>query len=81
MTFVLTISDAPEFTDKPHIAQRDKGAILVIKCRVKSQLDVTATWYKDDKPVKTSDRVKAVVKKDDKDGEKGYLYALEIHVR
>lgn len=36
------------------------------------------TCFQDEKPVKFTDRVKAVVKKDDKDKD-GYQFLLEIH--
>lgn len=38
--------DAPEFSDKPHIAQRDGGQVIVIKCRGKSSLEITCQWLK-----------------------------------
>ncbi|KJH47127.1 immunoglobulin I-set domain protein [Dictyocaulus viviparus] len=78
---VITVKftlDAPDFHDKPHIVQRDNGNVIVIKIRAKSHLDMKAEWYKDDAPVKFSDRIKAVVKKDDKDKD-GYQFLLEIH--
>ncbi|VDK41205.1 unnamed protein product [Gongylonema pulchrum] len=71
-------ADAPEFHDKPHIVQREGGNIIVIKVRAKSHLDMTAEWFKDDKPLKASDRIKMVTKQDDKDKE-GFQYLLEIH--
>ncbi|KAE9414172.1 hypothetical protein Angca_006081 [Angiostrongylus cantonensis] len=77
-TFTVTAGNAPDFHDKPHIVQRDNGNVIVIKVRAKSHLEMKAEWFKDDKPVKFSDRVKAVVKKDDKDKE-GYQFLLEIH--
>ncbi|CAJ0574956.1 unnamed protein product, partial [Mesorhabditis spiculigera] len=76
-TFTVSVGDAPEFHDKPHIVQRDGGNVIVIKVRAKSHLEMKAEWFKDDKPVKLTDRVKAVVKKDDKDKD-GYQYLLEI---
>ncbi|CAJ0937935.1 unnamed protein product, partial [Mesorhabditis belari] len=75
--FTVTVGDAPEFHDKPHIVQRDGGNVIVIKVRAKSHLEMKAEWFKDDKPVKCNDRVKAVVKKDDKDKD-GYQFLLEI---
>uniref|UniRef100_A0A1I7XQD3 I-set domain-containing protein n=1 Tax=Heterorhabditis bacteriophora TaxID=37862 RepID=A0A1I7XQD3_HETBA len=65
-TFTVTAGNAPEFYDKPHIVQRDNGNVIVIKVRAKSHLEMKAEWFKDDKPIKTTDRVKAIVKKDDK---------------
>uniref|UniRef100_A0A914WG59 Immunoglobulin I-set domain-containing protein n=1 Tax=Plectus sambesii TaxID=2011161 RepID=A0A914WG59_9BILA len=46
--------------------------------RAKSPTEMTAQWYKNDKKVVLDDRVKAVMKKDDKDKE-GYQFLLEIH--
>ncbi|VDK46360.1 unnamed protein product [Anisakis simplex] len=76
-TFTVQAGNAPEFHDKPHIVQREGGNVIVIKVRAKSHLEMKAEWFKDDKPVKFTDRVKAVVKKDDKDKE-GFQYTLEI---
>ncbi|VDN83974.1 unnamed protein product [Brugia pahangi] len=77
-TFTVKAGNAPEFHDKPHIVQRDGGNIIVIKVRAKSHLDMTAEWFKDDKPLKATDRIKIVAKKDDKDKE-GFQFLLEIH--
>ncbi|EFO94197.1 hypothetical protein GCK72_025237 [Caenorhabditis remanei] len=76
-SFTVTAGNAPDFHDKPHIVQRDNGNVIVIKVRAKSHLEMKAEWFKDDKPVKMTDRVKAVVKKDDKDKD-GYQFLLEI---
>ncbi|CAI5455949.1 unnamed protein product [Caenorhabditis angaria] len=76
-TFNVTAGNAPDFHDKPHIVQRDNGNVIVIKVRAKSHLEMKAEWFKDEKPVKFTDRVKAVVKKDDKDKD-GYQFLLEI---
>ncbi|VDO37678.1 unnamed protein product [Onchocerca flexuosa] len=77
-TFTVKAGNAPEFHDKPHIVQRDGGNIIVIKVRAKSHLEMTAEWFKDDKPLKTTDRIKTVTKKDDKDKD-GFQFLLEIH--
>ncbi|EJW75791.1 immunoglobulin I-set domain-containing protein [Wuchereria bancrofti] len=77
-TFTVKAGNAPEFHDKPHIVQRDGGNIIVIKVRAKSHLEMTAEWFKDDKPLKATDRIKMVAKKDDKDKE-GFQFLLEIH--
>ncbi|VDK69697.1 unnamed protein product [Litomosoides sigmodontis] len=77
-TFTVKAGNAPEFHDKPHIVQRDGGNIIVIKVRAKSHLEMTAEWFKDDKPLKATDRIKMVTKKDDKDKE-GFQFLLEIH--
>ncbi|EPB67477.1 immunoglobulin I-set domain protein [Ancylostoma ceylanicum] len=77
-TFNVTAGNAPDFHDKPHIVQRDNGNVIVIKVRAKSHLEMKAEWFKDDKPVKYSDRIKSVVKKDDKDKD-GFQFLLEIH--
>ncbi|MFH4977005.1 hypothetical protein AB6A40_003714 [Gnathostoma spinigerum] len=76
-TFTVQAGNAPEFHDKPHIVQRDGGNVIVIKVRAKSKLEMKAEWFKDDKPIKFNDRIKAVVKKDDKDKE-GFQFLLEI---
>lgn len=76
-TFNVQAGNAPEFHDKPHIVQRDGGNVIVIKVRAKSHLEMKAEWFKDGKPVKFSDRIKAVVKKDDKD-KSGFQFLLEI---
>ncbi|KAK6762805.1 hypothetical protein RB195_023491 [Necator americanus] len=77
-TFNVTTGNAPDFHDKPHIVQRDNGNVIVIKVRAKSHLEMKAEWFKDDKPVKYSDRIKSVVKKDDKDKD-GFQFLLEIY--
>ncbi|VDN02657.1 unnamed protein product [Thelazia callipaeda] len=77
-TFTVAAGNAPEFHDKPHIVQRDGGNIIVIKVRAKSHLEMKAQWFKDDKPLSATERIKMVVKKDDKDKE-GFQYLLEIH--
>ncbi|WKY14161.1 hypothetical protein Q1695_000033 [Nippostrongylus brasiliensis] len=76
--FTVTAGNAPDFHDKPHIVQRDNGNVIVIKVRAKSHLEMKAEWFKDDKPVKPSDRIKFVTKKDDKDKD-GFQFLLEIH--
>lgn len=76
-TFTVQAGNAPEFYDKPHIVQKDGGKIVCIKARAKSHLEITTEWFKDDKPVKLDDRIKAIVKTDDKDP-KGFQYVLEI---
>ncbi|CAI4226171.1 unnamed protein product [Auanema sp. JU1783] len=76
-SFTVTAGEAPDFYDKPHIIQRDNGNIIVIKVRAKSHLEMKCDWFKDDKPVKYTDRVKAVVKQDDKDKD-GFQFLLEI---
>ncbi|KAF8353519.1 zig-12, partial [Pristionchus pacificus] len=76
-TFNVVAGNAPDFHDKPHIVQRDGGNIIVIKVRAKSHLEMKAEWFKDDKPVKFNDRVKSVIKKDDKDKD-GFQFLLEI---
>uniref|UniRef100_A0A915PH19 Ig-like domain-containing protein n=1 Tax=Setaria digitata TaxID=48799 RepID=A0A915PH19_9BILA len=77
-TFTVKAGNAPEFHDKPHIVQRDGGNIIVIKVRAKSHLEMKAEWFKDDKPLKPTDRIKILAKKDDKDKE-GFQFLLEIH--
>ncbi|KAM3719974.1 Disorganized muscle protein [Dirofilaria immitis] len=77
-TFTVKAGNAPEFHDKPHIVQRDGGNIIVIKVRAKSHLEMTAEWFKDDKPLKTTDRIKILTKQDDKDKD-GFQFLLEIH--
>ena len=58
--------------------QRDNGNIITIKVRAKSHLPLTAEWFKDDKPIKQSDRVKASNKPDEKDNDGGIQFLLEI---
>lgn len=81
--------DAPEFSDKPKIVQRDGGNVIVIKVRGKSHIECKAEWFKvsaggpvrrlpqDDKPLTSTDRVKVVQKPDDKDKD-AVQYLLEI---
>ncbi|KAI6176919.1 Twitchin [Aphelenchoides bicaudatus] len=76
-TFTVQAGNAPEFTDKPKIVQRDNGNVICIKARGKSHLEVKAEWYKDDKPLKSTDRVKVIQKPDDKDKD-AVQYLLEI---
>ncbi|VDO63622.1 unnamed protein product [Heligmosomoides polygyrus] len=77
-TFTVTAGNAPDFHDKPHIVQRDNGNVIIIKVRAKSHLEMKAEWFKDDKPVKPSDRIKFITKQDDKDKD-GFQFLLEIH--
>jgi len=80
-TFTVQSGNAPEFYDKPKIVQRDNGNVISIKVRAKSHLEMTAEWFKDDKPVKASDRVKTISKPDEKDqegGGGGTQFLLEI---
>ncbi|KAI6215063.1 Twitchin [Aphelenchoides besseyi] len=76
-TFTVQSGNAPEFYDKPKIIQRDNGNVIAIKVRGKSATEAKAEWFKDDKPVVSSDRIKIVQKPDDKDKE-GTQYLLEI---
>uniref|UniRef100_A0A7E4ZWQ0 Ig-like domain-containing protein n=1 Tax=Panagrellus redivivus TaxID=6233 RepID=A0A7E4ZWQ0_PANRE len=76
-SFTVQSGNAPEFYEKPKIVQRDGGNIIGIKVRAKSHLEMKAEWFKDDKPVKNSDRVKTSVKADDKNKE-GKQFILEI---
>ncbi|VDP00781.1 unnamed protein product, partial [Soboliphyme baturini] len=71
------LSDAPEFKEKPKIAQRDGGELLVIKMQAISKTEMKVEWLKNDKPLEKSDRVKANVEKDAKDPQQ-YLLSLEI---
>lgn len=78
-TFTVTAGDAPEFTEKPHIVTRNEGKVLGIKIRAKSKHDASVSWTKDDKPIKYDDRVKNVIKSEDKKtGE--YVFVLEINM-
>lgn len=47
-TFVVFISDAPDFYDKPKIVQKDKDdkQNVQIKIRAKSHLEMKEQWYK-----------------------------------
>uniref|UniRef100_A0A914C0R2 Ig-like domain-containing protein n=1 Tax=Acrobeloides nanus TaxID=290746 RepID=A0A914C0R2_9BILA len=76
-TFTVQQGNAPEFYEKPKIVQRDNGNVIVIKVRAKSHLEMKVEWFKDGKPIKSSDRVKPVTKPDDKD-KQGVQYLLEI---
>ena len=76
-TFTVQSGNAPEFYDKPKIVQKDNGNVIQIKIRAKSHLEPKAQWFKDDKPVKESDRVKIITKSDDKEKD-GVQYLLEI---
>ena len=76
-SFTVQSGNAPEFYEKPKIVQRDGGNIICIKVRAKSHLEMKAEWFKDDKPVKATDRVKTLTKPDDKDKE-GVQFLLEI---
>ncbi len=75
-----SLAAAPEFLDKPHIAKRDEGKVVVIKIRCRSKLDCTGEWFKNDNALKTTDRIKTSFKKDESE-ENCYQFALEIHVR
>ncbi|KAI1708919.1 immunoglobulin i-set domain-containing protein [Ditylenchus destructor] len=76
-TFTVQSGNAPEFYDKPKIVQKDNGSVIQIKARAKSHLEMKVEWFKDDKPVKTSDRLKVVTKPDDKEKD-GMQFLLEI---
>uniref|UniRef100_A0AC34QHN6 Ig-like domain-containing protein n=1 Tax=Panagrolaimus sp. JU765 TaxID=591449 RepID=A0AC34QHN6_9BILA len=76
-SFTVQSGNAPEFYEKPKIVQRDNGNIICIKVRAKSHLEMKAEWFKDEKPVKTTDRIKISSKPDDKDKE-GTQFLLEI---
>ncbi|KAH7722645.1 immunoglobulin I-set domain-containing protein [Aphelenchoides avenae] len=75
-TFTVQSGNAPEFYEKPKIVQKDN--VIIIKARAKSHTgELKAEWFKDDKPIKGTDRVKITQKPDDKDKE-GTQYTLEI---
>ncbi|KAE9554766.1 hypothetical protein FO519_002027 [Halicephalobus sp. NKZ332] len=76
-SFTVQSGNAPEFYEKPKIVQRDGGNVICIKVRAKSHLEMKAEWFKDDKPVKSTDRLKVVSKPDDKDKD-GIQFLLEI---
>jgi hypothetical protein len=76
-TFTVSAGDAPEFIEKPHIIQRDGGKVLVIKVKARSKVEPKIEWLKSDKEVKESDRVKFVMKKDEK-VPTDYICMLEI---
>uniref|UniRef100_A0AC35U7T8 Ig-like domain-containing protein n=1 Tax=Rhabditophanes sp. KR3021 TaxID=114890 RepID=A0AC35U7T8_9BILA len=76
-TFNVQAGNAPDFYDKPKIVQKDDGNVIAIKVRAKSHIEMKADWFKDDKPLRASDRVKLVTKKDTKDKD-GTLFLLEI---
>jgi len=76
-TFTVSAGDAPEFIEKPHIIQRDGGKVLVIKVKTKSKTEPKIEWTKNDQAVKESDRVKFVMKKDEKAADE-YVLMLEI---
>jgi len=76
-TFTVSAGDAPEFIEKPHIIQRDGGKVLVIKVKARSKVEPKIEWAKNDQPVKESDRVKFVMKKDEK-VPTDYVCMLEI---
>lgn len=71
--------DAPEFVEKPHIIQRDGGKVLVIKVKARSKVEPNIEWIKNDQPVKETDRIKFVMKKDEK-APTEYVCMLEIKV-
>lgn len=48
LTFIFL--DAPEFSDKPKIVQRDGGNVIVIKVRGKSHIEAKAEWFKVSQP-------------------------------
>ncbi|KAH7718015.1 immunoglobulin I-set domain-containing protein [Aphelenchoides avenae] len=69
-------TDAPEFYGKPKIIKKDN--VIVIKARAKPRAgELKAEWFKDDKPIRRTDRVKITQKKDAKDNE-GTQYTLTI---
>jgi len=76
-TFTVSAGDAPEFVEKPHIIQRDGGKVLVIKIKARSKVEPKIEWTKNDQAVKESDRIKFVMKKDEKAANE-YVYMLEI---
>ncbi|KAL3106719.1 hypothetical protein niasHT_019847 [Heterodera trifolii] len=77
-TFTVKSGSAPEFYEKPKIVQKDNGKIIQVKVRVKSHIEMTSEWFKDDKPLKGSDRLKISSQKDEKDPQ-GMVLLLDIH--
>jgi len=75
-SFTVGAGDLPDFIDKPHIIQRDKGKALAIKIRAKSKVEPTVEWTKNEKPVKEDGRIKFVTKKGESPEE--YVLFLEI---
>jgi len=76
-TFTVTAGDAPEFLEKPKIVQKDGGKILAIKMLAQSKVEPKIEWFKDDKAIGETDRVKFISKKDEKEANK-YTLFLEI---
>jgi len=76
-SFTVTAGDAPEFLEKPKIIQKDGGKSIQIKMLVQSKTEPKIEWFKDDKAIGETDRVKFITKKDEKDATK-YTLFLEI---
>jgi len=76
-TFTVSAGDAPEFLEKPKIIKKDGGKTIAIKMLVQSKTEPKIEWFKDDKAVTETDRVKLVVNKDEKEANKFTLF-LEI---
>ena len=49
-----------------------------LQVRAKSATDMKVEWFKDDKPLKASDRVKIISKQDDKDKD-GFQVSTILH--
>jgi len=75
-TFTVQAGDAPEFTEKPKIIQKDNGKVLCVKMKGKKATKVE--WFKEDKPIKETDRVKPKEAKDDKTGETTYTMEISM---
>jgi len=76
-TFTVTAGDAPEFLEKPKILKKDGGKVLNIKMIAQSKVEPKIEWFKDDKAITQTDRVKIITTKDEKDPTK-YTLLLEI---
>jgi len=72
-----SLKDAPEFVEKPHIIQVDKGKALRIKVKVKSKTKPTVGWSKLEQAVQENDRVSS---SSNEEADGCVVYVLEIKV-
>jgi len=76
-TFTVSAGDAPEFLEKPKIIKKDGGKTISIKMLVQSKTEPKIEWFKDEKKIDNTDRVKLITEKDEKEANK-YTLFLEI---
>lgn len=52
---------APSFIEKPRIIPNESGTLIQMKCKCSAKPKPEVTWYKADKVVKESNKIKIIV--------------------